>query len=125
MTRRTLLIVDDHPSFREAARRLLDGPTFEVVGEAADGRGALAAAARLRPDVMLVDIRLPDLDGYGVARQLATRSDAPAIVLISTLDSSDVGRRAVTSGARGFITKSRLSGDTLGRLLNEKEDGAE
>ena len=122
MTRRSSLIVDDHQAFRTAARDLLDGRSFAVVGEAAGGREALAATARLRPNVVLVDIRLPDIDGYEVARRLANGSSAPAVVLVSTLDSIDVGGRAVANGARGFITKSKLSGDTLRRLLDEKED---
>ena len=122
MTRRSVLIVDDHEAFRAAARALLEGRDFEVVGEAADGQGALAAAARLRPDVVLLDIRLPDVDGYEVSRRLASETtDRPVVVLVSTLDAVDVGRRAIASGARGFVTKSRLSGDTLRKLLNEEE----
>ena len=121
MTRRSVLIVDDHEAFRVAARTLLEGRDFEVVGEAADGREGLAAAARLRPDVVLLDIRLPDVDGYEVSRRLVDSSGRPAVVLVSTLDAVDVGPRAVASGARGFVTKSRLSGDTLRRLLNEEE----
>ena len=121
MTRRSILIVDDHEAFRTAARALLDGQAFAVIGEASDGDEALAATARLRPDVVLVDIRLPGTDGYEVARGLASGSGAPAVVLISTLDALDVGGRAVASGAHGFITKSKLSGDTLRRLLDDKE----
>ena len=121
MTRRSILIVDDHPPFRAAVRGLLDGRHFEVIGDVAGGREALVETARLRPDVVIVDIRLPDIDGYEVARRLAAGDDAPAIVLVSTLDATDVGGRAAASGARGFITKSRLSGDTLRRLLSETE----
>jgi len=121
MTRRSVLIVDDHEAFRAAARALLEGRDFEVVGEAADGQGALAAAARLRPDVVLLDIRLPDVDGYEVSRRLSADAPSPVVVLVSTLDAVDVGRRAIASGARGFVTKSRLSGDTLRKLLNEEE----
>ena len=117
-----VLIADDQSLVRTGFRMILEAEEdFEVVGEAADGREGLAAAARLRPDVVLLDIRLPDVDGYEVSRRLVDSSGRPAVVLVSTLDAVDVGRRAVASGARGFVTKSRLSGDTLRRLLNEEE----
>ena len=122
MTRQSVLIVDDHAGFRVAARALVDGRHFEVIGEAADGRAALAAAARLRPDVVLLDIRLPDIDGYEVAGLLMRGPTPPKVVLVSTLDAIDVGRRAAASGAHGFVTKSRLTGDTLRRLVQSEEN---
>ena len=125
MSRTSVLIVDDHESFRVAARTLLEQAAFRVVGDAPDGRSGLAAADRLRPDVVLLDIRLPDLDGYEVARRLRGDRPRPVVVLTSTLDAADVGPRAISSGACGFVTKSRLSGDTLRRLLARAEREAE
>lgn len=109
----TLLIVDDHAGFRTMARDALDGRGFEVVGEAADGNGALRAVAALRPMAVLLDVRLPDIDGFEVATRLRSAAWAPDVVLVSTRDAADYGRRISASGAIGFITKSRLSTDTL------------
>ena len=113
----TVLIVDDHPSFRGTARALLESEGFEVVGEAADGASAIEAATSLRPDVVLLDIYLPDLDGFQVAAELAKNGAAPAIVLISSRDAQDFGPLVKQSGARGFIPKAELSGATLSALL--------
>ena len=84
----TVLIVDDHPGFRSAARALLEADGFEVVGEAADGESGLAAAARLRPGLVVLDVQLPDLDGFEVARRLAHAGDPPVVVLVSSRDRS-------------------------------------
>jgi two-component system response regulator EvgA len=113
----TLLIVDDHPSFRASARRLLEADGFEVVGEAADGAEALAAAAALRPDVVLLDVGLPDLDGFAVAARLANEDNGPQVVLTSTRDPADFGPLVSRSGARGFLPKPELSGPALCALL--------
>src|SRR5436189_6424986 len=103
---RTVLIVDDHPSFRASARRMLEADGYEVVGEAENGAAALAAAERLRPQVVLLDVRLPDIDGIEVARRL-TDADGyvPQIVLISSHDAADLGEAIDASAARGFIPK--------------------
>ena len=77
---KTVLIVDDHPSFRTSARRMLETDGYEVVGEAADGGSAIDAVRELHPDVVLLDIRLPDVDGFQVAERLAANGAAPAIV---------------------------------------------
>jgi DNA-binding NarL/FixJ family response regulator len=122
MDRPTVLIVDDHAGFRARARLLLAGADFEVVGEAADGRTALDQAERMRPTVVLLDVALPDIDGFAVARALAERPSPPAVVLVSTRDASDYGRRPAESGALGFISKSRLSGDTLRAILRDPAD---
>jgi len=114
---RTVLIVDDHASFRAQARALLQLEGFEVVGEAADAQSALDAIRRLRPNVVLLDIQLPDLDGFEVARRLAQAGDPPAIVLVSSRDRSAYRRRLAQSSARGFITKSDLSGASLAALV--------
>ena len=112
-----MLIVDDHPGFRDLARKLLEGAGYDVVGEAADGASALAAVARLKPSVVLLDVQLPDVDGFDVTRQLAGDADAPAVVLISSRDVSAYRRRLADTTARGFIAKSELSGAALAALL--------
>jgi two-component system response regulator EvgA len=114
---RTVLIVDDHAGFRRLARRMLEADGYSVVGEAADGRSALAAARELRPDLVLLDVQLPDDDGFSVADGLARNGDAPAIVLTSTRDAADYARRVERSPARGFVPKSELSGDAIAALL--------
>jgi two-component system chemotaxis response regulator CheY len=123
MDPRTILIVDDHGSFRALARDLLTMTGFEVVGEAADGRAALREASRLLPWVVLLDVRLPDIDGFTVARELSRRPAPPLVVLVSTRDASDYGGRVAESGAAGFIPKSRLSGDTLRAILVDPRKG--
>jgi DNA-binding NarL/FixJ family response regulator len=114
---RTVLIVDDHAPFRALARALLQLEGFEVVGEAGDALSALDAVGRLRPNVVLLDIQLPDLDGFEVARRLAQAGDAPAIVLVSSRDRSAYRRRLAESAARGFIAKSDLSGAAVAALV--------
>jgi DNA-binding NarL/FixJ family response regulator len=116
MTRR-VLIVDDHAGFRTAARRLLEASGYEVVGEADNGISVLAVVDELRPDVVLLDIHLPDIDGFAVAEQLAEQDARPAIVLISSRDARAFRRRLATNPARGFIAKSELSGDALAALV--------
>jgi DNA-binding NarL/FixJ family response regulator len=123
MTGPSILIVDDHEPFRAQAREMLTEAGFTVVGEAVDGQGALTAFLSMRPAVVLLDVQLPDLDGFEVARQLLARREPPAVVLISTREASDYGRRIGRSGALGFITKSRLSGDTLQAMLPERNEG--
>jgi DNA-binding NarL/FixJ family response regulator len=113
-----VLIVDDHAAFRASARALLQAEGFDVVGEAADGASALRAVTRLRPEIVLLDIQLPDLDGLVVAGQLAAVPNAPAIVLISSRDAATYGPRVQTTPARGFIPKSALSGEALAALVS-------
>ena len=114
---KTFLVVDDHPSFRKTARILLESEGFEVVGEAEDGASAIEAAKTLRPDVVLLDIVLPDIDGFEVAAALVTNGNPPAIVLTSSHDARDFGRLIHESGARGFISKADLSAQRLRALL--------
>jgi DNA-binding NarL/FixJ family response regulator len=113
---RTVLIVD-HASFRASARMLLESEGFEVVGEAADGASALTAAAELRPDLALVDVHLPDFNGFEVAARLGQSSRPPRVVLTSSRDASDFGPMVARSGALGFVPKSELSGETLSALI--------
>src|SRR5215210_2916672 len=98
----TLMIVDDHKSFRDAARRVLESAGFEVVGEAADGESALDAIPSLHPDILLLDVQLPGIDGFEVASRLTARGDAPAIVITSSRERADFGPLVEQSGARGF-----------------------
>ena len=115
--RPTVLIVDDHAAFRASARALLQAEGFDVIGEAADGAAAVEAVAALRPEIVLLDIQLPDLDGLAVAEQLAGAPDPPAVVLISSRDAAAYGPRLQATPARGFIPKSGLSGEALAALV--------
>lgn len=115
--RRTVLIVDDHEAFRQSASALLEAEGFDVVGQAADGPAAIAQAERLRPQVVLLDIQLPDIDGFAVAELLAALPDGPGVVLISSRDASAYGPRLGEASARGFITKRELSGRALAALV--------
>jgi DNA-binding NarL/FixJ family response regulator len=112
-----VLIVDDHPSFRASARSLLEAEGYEVVGEAADGMEALEAVAKLKPDLVLLDVQLPDIDGFEVARRLAATEKPPEIVLTSSRDGADYGACIEESRARGFVPKADLSGAALTLLL--------
>ena len=114
-TMSTVVIVDDSELFRRSARGLLELDGYEVIGEAADGAEALELVPRLRPDVVLLDIGLPDASGLDVAERLAQASSL--IVLVSSRDSSDFGARISRSGVAGFISKDELSGAQLARLL--------
>jgi DNA-binding NarL/FixJ family response regulator len=116
--RLTVLIVDDHAGFRSFARAVLEAEGFDVVGEAEDAASALVAASRLRPQVVVLDIQLPDLDGFEVAERLARSGDPPAVVLVSTRDISTYRRRLATSPVRGFIPKNELSGRALSALVS-------
>jgi DNA-binding NarL/FixJ family response regulator len=113
----TVLIVDDHPSFRATARTLLQTEGFEVVGEAVDGADALAKARELRPAVVLLDVQLPDVDGFEIASLLCGNGDSPAVVLVSSRDAADYGELIPACGARGFIPKAELSGASIRALL--------
>lgn len=109
----TVLIVDDHPGFRLAARALLEAEGFNVIGESATGTEGLEAVVRLRPDLVLLDVGLPDLDGIEVAGRLKGCKDGPAVVLTSSRDVSDYPPHLEHCGARGFIAKAELSGPAL------------
>ncbi len=117
----TVLIVDDHPSFRASARALLEAEGFEVVAEAQDGSSAIEIARALRPDVVLLDVHLPDIDGFEVSQRIASLPDGqdgqPAVVLVSSRDGADFGPLVERSGARGFVAKDELSGSTLAELI--------
>ena len=113
--RRTVVIVDDHAAFRSAARALLQAAGFEVVGEAADGRSAIETVGWLRPDIVLLDIQLPDVDGFGVADLLP--ADGPVIVLTSSRSASSFRRRLAANPALRFVAKSDLSAETIAEAV--------
>jgi DNA-binding NarL/FixJ family response regulator len=104
------IVVDDHPAFRASARRLLEVSGYEVVAEAGDGASALALTRELEPDVLLLDLALPDMSGLDVAEELRGKA---AIVLVSSRDPTDLGRRVERSGVRAFIPKDRLTEQSL------------
>ena len=112
-----MLIVDDHPGFRSAARALLQASGFDVVGEAADGASALEAVRTLRPAIVLLDVQLPDLDGFAVAERLAEDGEPPAIVLTSSRSVASLRWRLASNPAWSFIAKSELSEETLTAAL--------
>jgi two-component system, NarL family, nitrate/nitrite response regulator NarL len=112
----TVLIVDDHAAFRALARRVLQADGYDVVGEAADGQTGLDAAGSLQPDIVLLDVRLPDMDGFQVAGHLANCCTA-AVVVTSSSDDPLYPERAASSGARGFVAKHDVCGAVLDRLL--------
>ena len=110
---RTVLIVDDHDGFRMQAADMLQAAGYDVVGSCADGRSALAAISELGPDVVLLDVQLPDTDGFRLITELVPGQHHPAIVLISSREAADYGTRVGRSGAAGFITKAELSAQSL------------
>jgi DNA-binding NarL/FixJ family response regulator len=115
---RSLLIVDDHEGFRAFARTLFNADGFEVAGEAADGESALDAVRDTHPDVVLLDVQLPGIDGFEVADRLAASPDPPAVVMTSTRTASDYGARLERAPVVGFVAKHELSGPAVSALLN-------
>jgi DNA-binding NarL/FixJ family response regulator len=115
--RESILIVDDHPSFRAVAQMQLETDGFEVVGTAEDGESGVAAALQLEPDVVLLDVELPDIDGFEVAARLREAGSHAAVVLASSRDASEFGPKIAESGARGCIDKAELSGDAVRALV--------
>jgi DNA-binding NarL/FixJ family response regulator len=113
----TVLVVDDHAEYRALARAVLEADGFDVVGEAADGAAAIAAASDLRPDVVLLDIQLPDINGFEVARLLRDHENPPCVILTSSRGRNFYRRRLTEEGAPAFVHKSELSGPALERLI--------
>jgi DNA-binding NarL/FixJ family response regulator len=109
----TILIVDDNASFRRQARAVLEADGLTVVGEAIDGASGLAEARRLRPDLVLLDVGLPDMEGFDVARELATHEPKPLVVLTSSRSASEYGPRLAGSPVLGFVPKDELSGAVI------------
>jgi DNA-binding NarL/FixJ family response regulator len=113
----TILIVDDDPRFRTQARDVLEADGFVVIGEAVDGASGLEAAQTLRPDYVLLDIGLPDIEGFEVARTLAVNGPPPWVVLTSSRDARAYGRRLTNGHSLGFIPKERISGAAIRGLV--------
>jgi DNA-binding NarL/FixJ family response regulator len=113
----SILIVDDHQGFRSFARMLLAAEGFDVKGEAVDGESAVEAARVARPDVVLLDVQLPGIDGFEVAEGLAKLEDPPAVVMTSTRDATDYGTKLARAPIRGFLQKHELSGAAISALL--------
>jgi DNA-binding NarL/FixJ family response regulator len=115
---RRILIVDDHAGFRASARRMLEAGGFEVAGEAGGAAEARRAIDELEPDVVLLDVQLPDGDGIELAAELTGNGGGPAVVLCSSRAPEELGAGGVdSSGARGFIRKDELTGAAIRELL--------
>jgi CheY-like chemotaxis protein len=120
-----IVIVDDDPRFLATARSLLEAEGFDVVGEAANGLDGVAAVADLEPDLVLVDVNLPDIDGFEVVERLADRGRAPPpVVLTSIRSAADFGDLIETSGAQAFVTKAEISGEVLTKILDGSSSSA-
>src|SRR5829696_1208471 len=115
---RTILIIDDDPRFRSQARNLLEADGFVVIGQAVDGASGLEAAESLKPDFVLLDISLPDIEGFEVARTLAINGPPPWVVLTSSRDARAYGRRLTNGHFLGFIPKERISGPAIWALVD-------
>jgi DNA-binding NarL/FixJ family response regulator len=113
-----IVIVDDDPSFLATVRVLLEAEGFVVVGEALNGLDGVATVAELHPDIVLVDVSLPDIDGFEVVERLADGEAAPALVLTSSRSGSDFGNLIQESRARAFITKAEITGEALAGFLD-------
>jgi two-component system chemotaxis response regulator CheY len=113
----TVLVVDDRADFRLVARMMLESGGYRVVGEAASGAEALAAAVAGSPEIVLLDVQLPDMDGFAVSRDLRRLVPSTIVVLCSVRDADDYGARVGECGARGFLTKSALSTASFTRLV--------
>lgn len=116
-----VLIVDDDPCFRMIARQMLGNGGFEVLGEAASGAEAIAAVVALRPDVVLLDVQLPDGDGFGIARLLTNSDHRPRVVLCSVRAAQDYALSPARCGAAGFLTKADLSAAAVRQLVGGGE----
>ena len=124
MTTVQVLIVDDQLPFREASRMVVemtDG--FEVAGEAVNGREAIELVSQLEPDLVLMDVQMPGIDGIETTRQISALPDAPAVIVMSTHESGDYVGMAVAAGAVGFIPKSQFSFDTLAEMWELAQSG--
>jgi DNA-binding NarL/FixJ family response regulator len=112
-----VLLVDDDPLVRSALSLMLGGQSdIEVVGEAPNGEAGLAMVSQTQPDVVLMDIRMPVMDGLEATRVLHSRPSPPAVVVLTTFDADDHVLRAVASGADGFLLKDTPPGDIVGAI---------
>lgn len=116
----TILIIDDNAVFRRQARAVLEADGLSVLGEAEDGTNGLALARRLRPDIVLLDIGLPDIEGFEVASALADDDRPPRVIFTSSRDAREYGPRLRGSRSVGFIPKDELSGAAVRALLEDR-----
>jgi DNA-binding NarL/FixJ family response regulator len=114
-----VLIVDDHDLFRSRARAMLESAGFDVLGEADDAAHAVEQCSRLQPDLVLLDVQLPDHDGFWVAEQLRRQPDGPLVVLTSSREAEDYGSKLSEATGARFIQKSDLSRETLQALVSD------
>jgi CheY-like chemotaxis protein len=112
-----VLIVDDHPAFRDLAQRLLLEGGYDVVGSAAGGGEAMERVADLQPDVVLLDVLLPDLDGLDVAQRLACLPQPPVVVVISSRTRGELAASLADAPVRGFLAKDELTLHSFAALL--------
>lgn len=119
-----IVIVDDDPSFLRTVRLLLEVEGFVVVGEALNGVDGVAAVAELEPDIVLVDVNLPDIDGFEVVARLADGGRSPPVVLTSIRSAADFGDLIETSGAHAFISKAEISGEALAEVVDGRSASA-
>jgi DNA-binding NarL/FixJ family response regulator len=120
----TALIVDDHEPFRAAARALVELEGYTVIGEAADASSGIRLALELEPDLVLLDVSLPDDSGFQVAERLAASPASPSVVLVSNRDPDYLTRRARECRALGFIPKEQLSPETLRKIVRASDGKA-
>ena len=104
--RSRLLIVDDHDLVRESTQLMLEGaPELEVVGEAVNGRHVLELCRQLHPDLVLMDVRMPEMDGLSATRAIKEEMPSISVLMVSAFDSEDYRREAASAGAAGYILK--------------------
>lgn len=115
---RRVLIIDDNSGFRAAARQLLERAGFVVVAEAASGSSGIREAKEHKPDLVIVDVQLPDCDGFAVVEQLVGLDPGVAMILTSSLDGMDLGALVEDSSALGFIPKAELSAQSISELID-------
>jgi DNA-binding NarL/FixJ family response regulator len=113
----SVLIIDDHSGFRAHARRMLECEGYRIVGEAGDAASAVEAARTLEPELALVDVYLPDSNGFELASRLGALEAAPAVVLTSSHDGADFAKCVSECGARGFVPKAELSREAIEEVL--------
>ena len=111
-----ILIADDHALFRDSLATLLAAQQYEVVGQACDGRQAVDMASKLKPDLVLMDLGMPELDGLEATRILAARADGPRVVILTGTDDDDKLFEAIKSGAQGYLLKN-LEADEFFALI--------
>jgi DNA-binding NarL/FixJ family response regulator len=122
-----LLIVDDHDLMRKSTHVMLEGePDLEVIGEAVNGRQALELCRQLRPDVVLMDVRMPEMDGLTATRAIKEEMPAISILMVSAYESEDYRREAASAGAAGYILKDADRNELLEAVraaLGQRDEG--